>query len=78
MQMSTPNVEDKIANISTATVYFPGELTYAGMNVSHTAQKMSMLKVIHFPSLKLSGNFLAKKARTKHIADKSPIYPRTA
>ena len=67
-----------MANISTATVYLPGELTYAGMNAIHTAQNTSMLKVINLASLKLSGNFLAKKAKTRHIPDKRPMYPNTA
>ncbi|KAI9538758.1 hypothetical protein NQZ68_012411 [Dissostichus eleginoides] len=43
---SMPNAEDKIANISTATVNFPGELTYAGIKVIQTAQNISMLKDI--------------------------------
>lgn len=67
-----------MANISTATVNFPGELTYAGMKVIHTAQNINMLNVIYLASLKLSGNFLAKKANIKHSTARNPIYPRTA
>ncbi len=45
-----------MANISTATVNFSGELTYAGINVIHTAQNMSILNVMNLASLKLSGS----------------------
>ena len=67
-----------MANISTATLNFPGELTYAGIKVIQTAQNINMLKVMNLASLKLSGNFRAKKAITKHKIASSPIYPRTA
>lgn len=77
MQINKPNVDERMANISTATVNFPGELTYAGMKVIQTAQNISMLKVIHFASLKLSGSFLARNAKTKHITARTPMYPRT-
>ncbi len=50
-----------MAKISTATAYFPGELTYAGTKVIHTAQKINMLKVMNFASLKLSGRFLLER-----------------
>ena len=76
--MSSPKLEARIANISTATLNFPGELTYAGIKVIHTAQNISMLKVINLASLKLSGNFRAKNARTKHRRARSPMYPKTA
>lgn len=66
-----------MAKISTATVYFPGELTYAGTNAIHTAQKISMLKVINLASLKLSGSLRAKKASTKQTAASRPMYPST-
>lgn len=67
-----------MANISTATVNFPGELTYAGINVIHTAQNISMLKVIYLASLKLSGSFRARTANTKQKTASSPMYPSTA
>lgn len=35
--MSSPKPEDRIVNISTATLNFLGELTQAGMKVTHTA-----------------------------------------
>ncbi len=58
--MNTQNnilqLEAKIANISTATVNFPGELTQAGINVIHTAQNMNILNVMNLASLKLSGS----------------------
>ncbi len=54
-----------MANISTATVNFSGELTYAGINVIHTAQNMSILNVMNLASLKLSGSARARKARMK-------------
>jgi len=78
MLINKPNAEDKIANISTATVNFPGELTYAGIKVIQTAQNISMLNVIHLASLKLSGNFLARNARSKHTIARIPMYPSTA
>ncbi|KAL7870357.1 hypothetical protein SRHO_G00078540 [Serrasalmus rhombeus] len=40
-----PKLEARMAKTSTATLYFPGELMYAGTNAIHTAQKISMLKV---------------------------------
>lgn len=43
-----------------------------------TAQNISMLKVINFASLKLSGSFRAKNAIAKHDIARNPIYPRTA
>ena len=76
--MSSPKLEARIANISTATLNFPGELTYAGIKVIHTAQNISMLKVINLASLKLSGSFRARKARMKHNMARSPMYPSTA
>ena len=76
--MSSPKLEARIANISTATVNFPGELTYAGIKVIQTAQNISMLKVMNFVSLKLSGSFRARKARMKHSTARTPIYPSTA
>ena len=45
--MSSPKLEARIANISTATLNLPGELTYAGRKVIYTAQNISMLKVIN-------------------------------
>lgn len=77
MLNSKPNAEDKIAKVSTAAVNFPGELTYAGIKVIHTAQNINMLKVMNFASLKLSGSFRAKNARPKHIIARIPIYPNT-
>ena len=76
--MSSPKLEARIANISTATLNFPGELTYAGIKVIQTAQNISMLKVINLASLKLSGSFRARKARIKHNMARSPMYPSTA
>lgn len=78
MLNNKPNAEHKIANISTATVNFPGELTYAGIKVIQTAQNISILNAINLASLKLSGKFLARNARTKHIIARIPMYPRTA
>lgn len=76
-QKSRPKLEAKIAKISTAVVNLPGELTYAGTNASHTAQNISMLKVMYLASLKLPGNFRARKARKKQTQAKRPIYPST-
>ena len=76
--MSSPKLEARIANISTATLNFPGELTYAGIKVIQTAQNISMLKVMNLASLKLLGSFLARKASRKHNTAKSPMYPNTA
>ncbi len=75
MATSNPKLEARMANISTATAYFPGELAYAGTNAIHTAKKINMLKVINFASLKLSGRFLARKANRKLTAANSPMYP---
>lgn len=47
------------------------------MNASHTAQKISMLKVINLASLKLPGNFRARNASTKQRQACRPIYPKT-
>lgn len=47
MLSSKPNAEDKIANVSTATVNFPGEQTYAVIKVIRMAQKINMLNVIN-------------------------------
>ena len=66
-----------MAKISTATVNFPGELTYAGIKVIQTAQNISMLKVISLASLKLSGSFRARTANTKQKTASRPMYPRT-
>ena len=73
IQIIKPKLEARIANISTATVNFPGELTYAGMKVIHTAQNMSMLNVMNLASLKLSGSLRARKARMKHRRARNPI-----
>ncbi len=73
MATSTPKLEARMVNISTATAYFPGELTYTGTNAIYTAQKINMLKVMNFASLKLSGRFLARKANRKLTAAKRPI-----
>ncbi|GAH54224.1 unnamed protein product, partial [marine sediment metagenome] len=59
--------------ISTTTVNFPGELTYAGIKVIHTAQNISMLKVMNLASLKLSGNLRAKTAKTKQKEASRPM-----
>ena len=66
-----------MANISTATVNLPGELTYAGIKVIQTAQNISMLKVISLASLKLSGSFRARTANTKQKTASRPMYPST-
>ena len=73
----SPKLEARMANISTATVNFPGELTYAGIKVIQTAQNISMLKVISLASLKLSGSFRARTANTKQKTASRPMYPRT-
>lgn len=73
MAISSPKLDAKIAKTSTATEYFPGELTYAGTKVSHTAQNINMLKVMNLASLKVSGRFLAKKASRKLIAASRPM-----
>ncbi len=77
MATSNPKLEAKMAKISTATAYFPGELTYAGTNAIHTAQKISILNVMNLASLKLSGRFLARKANRKLTAARRPMYPRS-
>ena len=43
-----------------------------------TAQNMSILNVISIASLKLSGSFRAKTAKTKQNTARSPMYPSTA
>lgn len=48
------------------------------MKVIQTAQNISMLKVISLASLKLSGSFRARTARTKQTAARRPMYPSTA
>lgn len=77
MQKRRPKLEAKIAKMWTATVYFPAVLTYTGIKVIHTAKNISMLKVMNFASLNLSGNFRAKKAIKKHMHARMPMYPRT-
>ena len=47
------------------------------MNAIHTAQKMSILKVMSLASLKLSGSFLARNAKRRQKQARRPIYPRT-
>ena len=74
----SPKLEARMANISTATVNFPGELRYAGIKVIQTAQNISMLKVMSLASLKLSGNFRARTANTKQKTASRPMYPSTA
>lgn len=70
---SNPKLEAKMANISTATVNFPGELTCAGMNESHTAQNMIMLKVMSLASLKVSGSLRPRKARRRQREASRPM-----
>lgn len=77
MQRRSPKLEAKMAKIWTATVYFPGVLTYTGIKVIHTAKNINMLNVMNFASLKLSGNFRARKAITRHMQARTPMYPRT-
>ena len=48
------------------------------MKVIQTAQNISMLKVISLASLKLSGSFRARRAKTKQKTASRPMYPRTA
>lgn len=74
----SPKLEARMANISTATVNLPGELTYAGIKVTQTAQNISMLNVISLASLKLSGSFRARTASTKQKTASRPMYPSTA
>lgn len=47
------------------------------MKANQTAQKISILKVMYFASLKFPGSLRAKKAKTKHRQANSPMYPRT-
>lgn len=75
MQPSKPALEAKMEKISTATIYFPLVLRYVGTKDSQTLQKTSMLKVMNLASLKLSGNFRAKKATMKLTAARKPMYP---
>lgn len=77
MQKRSPKVEAKIAKTWTATTYFPVVLTYTGIKVIHTAKNISMLKVINFASLNLSGRFRARKAKSKQLQARMPMYPRT-
>ena len=77
MQSSSPKLEARMAKISTATVYFPGELLCAGMKEIHTAKKMSMLKVINLASLKVSGSLRPMNASIKQTQDNRPMYPST-
>ncbi len=44
MATSNPKLEARMVNISTATAYFPGELTYTGTNAIYTAQKIQHAK----------------------------------
>ncbi|MEQ2195592.1 hypothetical protein XENOCAPTIV_015279 [Xenoophorus captivus] len=74
----SPKLEARMANTSTATVNFPGELIYAGMKVIQTVQNINMLKVIILASLKLSGSFRARTANTKQNTASRPMYPSTA
>lgn len=62
-----------MAKISSAMVYFQGELMKAGTKAPQTVQKMSMLKVISLASLKLSGSFLAGKARRRQRQASMPM-----
>lgn len=73
MQMSKPKVEARMANISTATVYFPGVLLYAGINEIQTAKNISILNVINLASLNVSGSFRPKKARMKQRQERRPM-----
>lgn len=73
MQKSKPKVEARMANISTATVYFPGLLLYAGMNEIQTAKKINILNVINLASLNVSGSFRPKKAKMKQTQERRPI-----
>lgn len=63
-------------NISTATMTFPLELWYTGRKVIQTLQNISMLKVKNLASLKVSGRFLARKAKMKLTRAKEPMNPR--
>lgn len=77
MQRNSPKADARMAKTCTATMYLPCVLTYTGINVIHTAKKISMLNVINLASLKLSGSFLAKKASKKHMHASRPMYPNT-
>ena len=68
-----PKLDAKMANTSTTSAYFPGELIYAGMKAIHTEQKISMLKVINLASLKLSGRFLDRNAKRRLSRASKPI-----
>ena len=47
------------------------------MKVTQTLQNTSILKARNLVSLKVSGRFLARKAREKVPRAKEPNYPRT-
>lgn len=64
-------------NVSKGTMAFPLVLRYLGMKEIHTLQKTSMLNVITFASLKLSGSCLARKAIVKLRRARKPSNPDT-
>ena len=65
IQSSKIELDTKMETISTATMVLPLELRSVGTKEIHTLQKTSMLNVIVFASLKLSGSLLARKAISK-------------
>ena len=75
IQKINPKLED---NSGKDLNSFPQELIETGIKVIQTAQNTSILHVISFASLKLSGCFRAKTANTKQKTAMSLMYPSTA
>ena len=73
MHPSKPALEAKMEKISTIIIDLPLAQRLVGTKDNQTLQKTSMLKVMHLASLKLSGNFLAKKATVKLINARKPM-----
>ena len=77
MQPRSPALEVKMEKVSTATMTLPLVLWQMGRKVTQTLRSTSMLKVRNLASLKVSGRFLARKAKEKVPRAKEPGWPRT-
>ena len=77
MHPRSPALETKMEMISMATMTLPLVLWQIGRKVTQTLQNTSILKARNLVSLKVSGRFLARKAREKVPRAKEPKYPRT-
>lgn len=70
--LRSPALEAKMEMISTATMTLPLVLWQIGRKVTQTLRSTSMLKVRKLASLKVSGSFLARKAKEKVPRAKEP------